>query len=63
MSPANYVVGEGELTGPTDSGAAEIAGEAVAAAISRPTSLRSFRASADALASRAVGVRPCECRL
>ena len=63
VSPANYVVGEGELTGPTDSGAAETAGEAVAAAMLRPMLLWSCRASADAPASRSVRVRPCACRL
>ena len=63
VNPANYVVGEGELTGFTDPGAAASAIEDVTVAILRPASARPQRASADAPASRAVRVRPCECRL
>ena len=62
-NPANYVVGEGELTGFTDSGATVSVIEAVTVAILRPTVARLGWASADASAPRAVRVRHCECRL
>ncbi len=48
MDPANYVVGEGELTRSTDSGAAGTADEAVAIATFHPVLVRPHRASADA---------------
>ena len=63
MNPANYVVGEGELTGFTDPGAAVSVIDAVTVAILHPALAWPQRASADAPASRAVRVRPCECRL
>jgi len=40
VNPANYVVGEGELTGFTDSGAAASVIEAVTVAILRPALAR-----------------------
>lgn len=63
VNPANYVVGEGELTGSTDSGAAGTTDEAVTTATFRPVFVRQYRALADAWAPRAMRVRPCECRL
>lgn len=62
VSPANYVVGEGELTGPTDSDTAQAAVEAATIAVFRPVVVLRCRASADAQTPRAMRVRPCECR-
>lgn len=63
MNPANYVVGEGELTGFTDSDTATAVGEASAAAVVRPALWRWCRASVRGLDSRVERVRPCEGRL
>ena len=48
MDPANYVVGEGELTRSTDSGAVETAVDVVTTAMLRPALMEPYRASADA---------------